>query len=172
MNEFQADDASRQFSEVYSRLKAMAGRHRFRAGAATLSTTEIVHEAYLRMSEANYSHSQPSQFFAYAARVMRHVLVDAARRRMQIKRGGDLLQVNTEDAAAISVEVDPHPALQLDHALRALEQDDARAAQVVELHFFAGLDMQQVADFFGIAKRTVDRDWRYARTFLAEQTCG
>jgi RNA polymerase sigma factor (TIGR02999 family) len=156
------------YADLYDRLKAMASRQRLRGGAPkTLCTTELVHEAYLRMGESNFRYEQTAQFFAYAARAMRHILTDAARRRMQPKRGGDQARLMLSDPAVDSVLVDPHLALQLDEALVALERDDARAAQVVELHYFAGLDLQQVADTLEIARRTADRDWRYARAFLA-----
>ena len=163
-----APNADSIFSDVYRRLKAMASRQRLRGGAPkTLCTTELVHEAYLRMGEADFRYQQPAQFFAYAARAMRHILTDAARRRIQPKRGGDQARVTMADPAVDAVHVDPQLALQLDAALVALERDDARAAQVVELHYFAGLDLQQVAETLGVARRTADRDWRYARAFLA-----
>jgi RNA polymerase sigma factor (TIGR02999 family) len=156
------------YGDVYERLKAMASRQRLRGGAPrTLCTTELVHEAYLRMGDSNFRYQQSAQFFAYAARAMRHILADAARRRLQPKRGGDQARITLTDPVVDSVQVDPQLALQLDEALSALDNDDARAAQVVELHYFAGLDLQQVADTLGIARRTVDRDWRYARAFLA-----
>ena len=156
------------YVDLYDRLKAMASRQRLRGGAPkTLCTTELVHEAYLRMGESNFRYEQTAQFFAYAARAMRHILTDAARRRMQPKRGGDQARLMLSDPAVDSVLVDPHLALQLDEALVALEREDSRAAQVVELHYFAGLDLQQVADTLQIARRTADRDWRYARAFLA-----
>ncbi len=156
------------YVDLYDRLKAMASRQRLRGGAPrTLCTTELVHEAYLRMGESNFRYEQTAQFFAYAARAMRHILTDAARRRMQPKRGGDQARLMLSDPAVDSVLVDPQLALQLDDALVALEREDARAAQVVELHYFAGLDLQQVADTLQIARRTADRDWRYARAFLA-----
>jgi RNA polymerase sigma factor (TIGR02999 family) len=156
------------YADLYDRLKAMASRQRLRGGAPrTLCTTELVHEAYLRMGESNFRYEQTAQFFAYAARAMRHILTDAARRRMQPKRGGDQARLMLSDPAVDSVLVDPQLALQLDEALVALEREDARAAQVVELHYFAGLDLQQVADTLEIARRTADRDWRYARAFLA-----
>jgi RNA polymerase sigma factor (TIGR02999 family) len=156
------------YADLYDRLKAMASRQRLRGGAPrTLCTTELVHEAYLRMGESNFRYEQTAQFFAYAARAMRHILTDAARRRMQPKRGGDQARLMLSDPAVDSVLVDPQLALQLDDALVALEREDARAAQVVELHYFAGLDLQQVADTLQIARRTADRDWRYARAFLA-----
>lgn len=168
-----ADGTDALFSDVYLRLKAMASRQRLRGGVPhTMCTTELVHEAYLRMSESGYQHSHPAQFFAYAARVMRHILTDAARRRVQPKRGGDQTRLDLGDAAVESVHVDPQLALQLDQALTALDREDSRAAQTVELHYFAGLELQQIADIFGIARRTVDRDWRYARAFLAARADG
>ena len=159
------------YADLYDRLKAMASRQRLRGGAPrTLCTTELVHEAYLRMGESNFRYEQTAQFFAYAARAMRHILTDAARRRMQPKRGGDQARLMLSDPAVDSVLVDPQLALQLDEALVALEREDARAAQVVELHYFAGLELQQVADTLGVARRTADRDWRYARAFLAARS--
>lgn len=156
------------FSDIYRRLKAMASRHRFRSGEPnTLCTTELVHEAYLRVGDMDHRFSHEAQFFAYAARAMRHILTDAARRRVQPMRGGDLARVNLGDPAALSVEVDPELALQLDDALLALEREDARAAQIVELHYFSGLDLQHVAKVLGLNRRTVSRDWNYARAFLA-----
>jgi RNA polymerase sigma factor (TIGR02999 family) len=156
------------FIVLYDRLKAMASRQRLRNGAPkTLCTTELVHEAYLRMDKSNSRFEKEGQFFAYAARAMRHILADAARRRLQPKRGGDQARLELNDPLVDSVHVDSQLALQLDDALTALEREDPRAAQVVELHYFAGLDLQQVSETLGVARRTVDRDWRYARAFLA-----
>jgi|CXWL01.1.fsa_nt_gi RNA polymerase sigma factor (TIGR02999 family) len=159
------------FDEVYSRLKAMAGRQRARSGAPlTLGTTELVHELYLRMVHAGEKRfEEPVQFFAYAARAMRNILIDAARSRNQEKAGGDLQRISLTDPAVGAVEIDPARALLLDRALERLESEDARAARVVELHYFAGLSMQQIADLLGVVRRTVDRDWRYARAFLMAQ---
>jgi RNA polymerase sigma factor (TIGR02999 family) len=157
--------------DVYQRLKAMASRQRLRGGAPrTLCTTELVHEAYLRMGSSELRFQQPAQFFAYAARAMRHILTDAARRRVQPKRGGDQARVALSDPAVDGVHIDPQLALELDAALAELEREDPRAAQVVELHWFGGLDLQQVGETLGVARRTIDRDWRYARAFLAART--
>ena len=98
---------------------------------------------------------------------MRSILVDFARRRQQLKKGGGQQHVPLDDAAAGSVAIDSALALSLDAGLRALEQQDERAAKVVELHFFAGLDLDRIGTLLGIARRTVDRDWRFARAFLA-----
>ena len=153
---------------LYEELRRIAHQQvRKAAPVRTLQTTALVHEAYLRMEAANYRAKKSAQFYAYAARAMRHILTDAARRRMQPKRGGDLVRMNLGDPSVESVHVDPQLALQLDEALVALEREDARAAQVVELYYFAGLDLQQVADALEVTRRTVDRDWRYARAFLA-----
>jgi RNA polymerase sigma factor (TIGR02999 family) len=155
------------FVDVYARLKAMASRQRLRGGAPnTLCTTELVHEAYLRMGGAGSRFENDAQFFAYAARAMRAILIDAARRRVQPKRGGDQTRLELSDSQVDSIHLDPQLALQLDDVLTALEREDPRAARVVELHYFAGLDLRQVAELLGLGRRTVDRDWRYARAFL------
>jgi RNA polymerase sigma factor (TIGR02999 family) len=159
------------FDEVYDRLKAMAGSQRARSGSPqTLGTTELVHELYIRMGLGEEKRFQdPVQFFAYAARAMRNILINAARTRAQVKSGGEFLRVSMTDPLVANVEVDITTALQLDAALQRLERDDARAAQVVELHYFGGLGLHQIADLIGVARRTVDRDWRYARAFLMAQ---
>ncbi len=159
------------FDEVYERLKAMAGRQRGRnTDPPSFCTTELVHELYLRMgSNDEKRFDDPAKFFAYAARAMRHILVDAARSRLQLKAGGDWWRVSMTDPAVGAVEMDPGQALQLDRALTALESAEKRAAQVVEMHYFAGLPLQQIADLLGVVRRTVDRDWRYARAFLLAQ---
>jgi len=169
------DPTSAMFTQVYDRLKAMASRHRVRAGQpASLCTTEIVHELYLRMAGnlAELSFQHELEFFSYAARAMRHVLVDLARRRFSLKEGGDLMRVGFTDPAVGAVSFDSAQALQLDAALRELEADSARAAQVVELHWFAGLPLERVAELVGISPRTADREWRYARSFIAVRMAG
>jgi len=156
------------FSEVYDRLKAIAGRQRLRKAQNTLSTTEIVHELYLRMGpDDERRFAVPAQFFAYAARAMRHLLIDLARRRLQEKAGGEFQRVPLSDPAVGAVAVSPLQALELDAGLRALAEDDARAAQVVELHYFAGLPLVRIAELLDVTVRTIDRDWLYARSFLA-----
>ena len=164
----QAVETDEYFAEVYNRLKTMASRQKNKGRDFSLSTTEIVHELYLRMDRSgkvDFSHAY--QFFSYAAQAMRSIVVDLARQKMQQKKGGDLRRIALTDPAAGAVEIDTSLALALDAGLRALELDDQRAARVVELHFFAGLDLDRVGQLLGIARRTVDRDWRYARAFLA-----
>jgi RNA polymerase sigma factor (TIGR02999 family) len=159
------------FVDVYERLKAMASRHRVRGGGSqTLCTTELVHEAYLRMDDSKFKFLEPAQFFAYAARAMRHILTDAVRRRAQPKRGGDQVRLDLDHPAVGALEVDSNLALAVDEALLCLADEFPRAAQVVELHFFAGLQMQRIAELLGLDRRTVHRDWRYAKAFLAART--
>ncbi|MBN8893462.1 MAG: sigma-70 family RNA polymerase sigma factor [Rhodanobacter sp.] len=155
------------FAEVYARLKAMAARQLNRRQGATLDTTELVHELYLRIGQNEALHFEhPAQFFSYAARAMRHLLTNRARDRLRLRAGGQWMKVTLdEDDVRLALDTAAQ-ALTLDAALNALEQTDARAARVVELHYFAGLGLQQIADTLGLARRTIDRDWRFARAFL------
>ena len=109
---------------------------------------------------------KPVQFFAYAARAMRHLLADRARDRLRLRAGGQWMRVTltgTDDRLAID---SAEQALALDEALKRLEDADERAARVVELRYFAGLTPEQIAEALGVTRRTVDRDWRFARAFL------
>ena len=161
-------DARALFEAVYDRLKAMASRQLARGGSGTLDTTALVHEAFLRFEgPGTLSFEHSAQFFAYAARAMRHILVDRARARARQKSGGEWLRVTfTANADAQPALDNADEVLALDEALRQLEATDARAAQVVELRYFAGLPPAQVATILQLTRRTVDRDWRFARAFL------
>ena len=156
------------FVEVYDRLKAMASRRL--AGQrrnGTLDTTELVHELYLRMGQRQVlQFGHPAQFFSYAARAMRHLLINRARDRLRLCAGGQWLRVTLDDRDLKLALDTAEQALALDAALDALEQADARAAQVVELRYFAGLSLEQVGETLGLARRTIDRDWRFARAFI------
>jgi RNA polymerase sigma factor (TIGR02999 family) len=155
------------FAAVYDRLKAMASRQRARAAGATLNTTALVHELYLKLSSSGeLSFATPAQFFDYAAQAMRHILVDRARERMSLKRGGEERIVDADEAALQIADGTAERTLELDDALRRLELEDARAARLVALHYFAGLSLPEVAALTGLATRTLNRDWRFARAFL------
>lgn len=154
------------FGAVYARLKSMASRQRARAGGVTLNTTALVHELYLKLSASNeLNFASPAQFFDYAAQAMRHILIDRARERMSLKRGGDVI-VESEDAASHVADGTAERTLELDDALRRLEREDQRAARLVALHYFAGLSFPEIAALQGVATRTLNRDWRFARAFL------
>lgn len=156
------------FAAVYDRLKAMASR-RLAAGPrkGTLDTTELVHELYLRMGDRpELQFHEPAQFFAYAARAMRHLLINRARDRLRLRAGGQWHRVTLDDRDQQLAFDTAEQALALDAALDDLERSDARAAKVVELRYFAGLSLEQVAETLGLARRTIDRDWRFARAFI------
>lgn len=158
------------FEAVYQRLHSVAHRerHRFAAGQ-TLNTTALVHEVYLDLHAAMDRGAVPRDFFGYAATAMRNLLIDHARRCLRPKHGGDLRQTDLESGSVDGVHLDASQALELDAALAKLAAADARVAEVVELHYFAGLGMGQIADLLGVSERTVNRDWRVARAWLQRE---
>ncbi len=152
---------------VYRRLKKIAGRlvlgeHRGRA----LETTELVHEAYLRLADLeSIGWHDRTHFFAMCARIMRRVLVDRARAHRCDKRGGNALQVETAELRRISSQRAPS-LVALDDALSELARHDEQTAEIVELRFFGGLDRTAIAEVLGISSATVTRRWRSARAWL------
>jgi RNA polymerase sigma factor (TIGR02999 family) len=146
----------------------LASRQLAHGARNTLDTTALVHELYLRLDGGRaLAFEHPAQFFSYAARAMRHVLIDRARDRMRQKAGGGWIKVTfTANADAQPAIESAEQALALEEALTRLEQTDPRAARVVELRYFAGLSPEQIAELLGLTRRTIDRDWRYARAFL------
>ncbi len=153
---------------VYQHLRWLAARQMAgeRAGH-TLTPTALVHEAWLRLSsEGDLSPADRRQFFGIAARRMRQVLVDHARRRDAGKRGGGLAaEALTLSSLAGDADVGVD-TLALDQALVQLEQLDPRKVRVVELRYFAGLEMVDIANLLGISRATAQRDWEVARSFL------
>lgn len=165
------DSSDASFEAVYERLKSLAHRQLAGGRRDTLDTTALVHELYLRMEGgSDKAFEKSAQFFAYAARAMRHLLIDRARARQRQKAGGDWMRVTF----TVNPEMQPafdtaEQVLALEQALEKLEQSDARAASVVELRYFAGLSPEQVAALLKLTRRTVDRDWRYAIAYLQAQ---
>jgi RNA polymerase sigma factor (TIGR02999 family) len=160
----------RLFSAVYSQLKGMAHRRLAAMPREALDTTELVHELYLRMGkDPSLRFADPAQFFAYAARAMRHLLLDRARDCMRLRAGGDWERV-TLDGEDLRLAIESaEQALALDAALERLAREEPRAAQVLELRYFAGLSVERTAEALGLSARSVDRDWRFARAFLHDQ---
>jgi RNA polymerase sigma factor (TIGR02999 family) len=158
------------YALVYDELKRIARSHRRASdGHATLSTTELVHEAYLKLSPGPAAGWQGrAHFFGAASRAMRQVLVDFARRRGASKRGGDLERVSLGDSTA-SLETELETILSLDSALIRLDAVDPRLRQIVELRFFAGLPEDEVASLLGVTTRTIERNWVKARLFLLDE---
>jgi RNA polymerase sigma factor (TIGR02999 family) len=154
------------FTIAYQELRRIA--HRVRAGHdATLSTTALVHEAYLKLMPARVSPNDAAHFKRLIARAMREVLIDAARRSSARKRGGGDLAVTLDDEVQ-SVELKSAELLELEEALAMLERVDKRRAAVVECRFFGGLDVDETAAALEMSTATVKRDWRIARAWLAQ----
>jgi RNA polymerase sigma factor (TIGR02999 family) len=152
--------------QVYHELRTLAHRYLLREGSGhTLSTTALVHEAYLKLSGGQTDWRDRAHFFGYAAAVMRNILVDYARRRGAVKRGGDQVPVDWT-LAQPSVDAVAADVLALDTALVHLESAEPQLARVVELRFFAGLSLEETAEVMGRSTRSIDRDWRKARAFL------
>jgi RNA polymerase sigma factor (TIGR02999 family) len=152
---------------VYGELRRLARSHMRRMGAMTLmDTTGLVHEAYLRLQDAQgLDFPDRQRFLSYASRVMRALAVDAARRRLAAKRGAGLAFVTLATDAGLPAS-SADDLLRLDDALQALAQADERLARVVEMRYFGGLTEAEIGEALGITERTVQRDWRKARVYL------
>jgi RNA polymerase sigma factor (TIGR02999 family) len=153
---------------LYAELRRLAAAYLAReAPGQTLQPTALVHEAYLRLvGDADERRwNSRGHFFAAAAQAMRRILVDSARRKQSGKHGGELQRLDLEE---FDVPVTPPPdeLLALDEALARLAADDADAARVVDLHFFAGLSIEEAAEALGLSRATAYRQWAYARAWL------
>jgi RNA polymerase sigma factor (TIGR02999 family) len=159
----------RVYPLVYDELRGVAERQLRREQAGhTLHPTALVHEAYMKMAGSGLDASTRSHFLAIAARAMRQVLVDHARRRSAQKRGGEWFPTTLTDGSA-SVELNPEEMIALDRALDTL---DDRQRQVVECRFFGGMEETEIAEALGVSERTVRRDWVKARAWLYREIYG
>jgi RNA polymerase sigma factor (TIGR02999 family) len=159
---------------VYDELRKLAAARVAReAPGQSLQATALVHEAYLRLvgSDPDKPFADRSHFFAAAAEAMRRILVDRARNRKRLKRGGGRRRVRI-DLDALLVEPRGDDLLDLDEALTALAGEDPGAAELVKLRAFGGLTLGQAAAVLGISRRTSDRDWAYARAWLCQALAG
>jgi RNA polymerase sigma-70 factor, ECF subfamily len=158
---------------VEGQLRQIARRHmRQERPGHTLQTTALVNEAYIKLIRADKIQWQSrAHFFAVAARLMRHILVDAARSRQYAKRGGEFQRVSIRDDECASGERD-HDLLALNEALNRLTDIDPRKSKIVELRFFAGLDLEETATVLNVSSFTVKRDWQMARAWLARELNG
>lgn len=152
---------------LYEELRRMARRQRAREGRhPTLHTTELVHEAYLRLADdPRVTRRGRAYFMGSAARAMRRVLVDAARRRTADKRGGDRERVTLSDNTA-SVDAYGAELLDLDRALVSLAVESTRLARMVECRFFGGMSIDETAEALDVSPRTIKGDWALARAWL------
>lgn len=159
---------ARLFSATYEELRRLAASVKRRDPSATLSPTDLVHEAWLKLSEApGFVAASKVHFKRIAARAMRQVLIEAARRRLAQKRGGAAPLLTNADVH--EAPVTPEHVLALNAALTDLARVDERQALLVEGRFFGGLDLEETAELLGVSEATVQRDWRAAKAWLATE---
>jgi RNA polymerase sigma factor (TIGR02999 family) len=160
-------DALKQLTpRIYNELRRIAGYHmQNERPGRTLQTTALVHEAYLKLIDVtNVNWQHRAHFLAVSAQIMRRILLDRARRRMTVKRGGSRARISLDEipeAGTRTTEV-----VALDDALNALAEVDSRKARVIELRFFGGLTVEETAEVLKISPDTVLRDWKLARAWL------
>jgi RNA polymerase sigma factor (TIGR02999 family) len=160
---------------VYEELRQLAASRMVKeASNHTLNATALVHEAYLRLVGTASADSWDSRghFFAAAAEAMRRILVDHARRRNRLRHGGDRQRVELPDNLAAKVTTDEDDLLAVDEVIDRLTEHDLAVAELVKLHVFAGLTLEQVAEALGINARTAYRNWAYARAWMFQQLGG
>src|SRR5215510_13030909 len=149
---------------VYDELRRLAASFLRREHAVSLQTTELVHEAYFKLTDQRtVDWENRGQFFAIAAQAMRRLLIDSARQRKSLKRAGE--KISRVDAPTFPVE-DDQSLLELDQALSELAQFDEHQCRIVELRYFAGLTIDETAEALRISPSTVKREWEIARTWL------
>lgn len=155
---------------LYKELREIAHRHLIvRGDGATLATTALVHEAYLKLVDQSQARwNDRAHFLALAAVAMRHILVDRAKARTTLKRGGPRQAVTLEEDV-IAIDDQPDALLQLDEALERLRALDERLARVVDCRFFGGMSHAEIAEAMGVTERTVERDWIKARVLLRHE---
>lgn len=155
---------------VHGELRRIARRQmRGERPGHTLQTTALVNEAYLRLSDLDRMRWQDrGHFFAMASRLMRRALVDYARTRKMQKRGGGVEPVPLDDAAGVATSV-PADVVRIDDALRVLAAEHPRQAAVVEMRYFGGFSVAEIAQSLGVSVETVARDWRFARLWLLRE---
>jgi RNA polymerase sigma factor (TIGR02999 family) len=155
------------FSVVYRELRRLAHRYMLRENPGnTLQTTALVHEAYVCLIDRKRANWQNrAHFFGFSAQVMRHILVDLARSKNFQKRGGEVRKIALDEALVMSPVKDSY-IVELDDALKALAEVDARKSKVVELRFFGGMSVEETAEVLKVSQDTVMRDWRLAKAWL------
>jgi RNA polymerase sigma factor (TIGR02999 family) len=161
------DALERLTPRVYGELRRIAGHFmRDERQGKTIQTTALVHEAYLKLIDvSNVDWQHRAHFFAVSGQIMRHILLDRARRRVAAKRGGAAVRVNLDEVADIG-SGRARELIALDDALNALAKVDPRKARVIEMRFFAGLSVEETAEVLHVSSDTVKRDWRLARAWL------
>jgi RNA polymerase sigma factor (TIGR02999 family) len=163
----EGDDEARDalIPAVYEHLHRIARRHlRHERAGHTLQTTALINEAYLKLADQRVCWQNRSHFFGIAARIMRQILIDHARTRLRLKRGGNAQQVSLTSAE--DEQQQNSDLIALNDALNALSEVDPQRSQIVELRFFGGLTIEETAQVMHVSTPTVERGWRAARAWL------
>ena len=162
-----AEALRKLFPLVHPELHRLAHHYMSRERAGhTLQTTAVINEAYLQLVDSTRAVWQGrTHFIAAAAQIMRHIMVDHARKHQSLKRGGGALKV-TLDEGALVTETRARELLDLDEALERLAVQDAQKSQIVELRYFGGLSVEETAEFLKLSRRTVEREWTAAKAWL------
>jgi len=171
------DRAAKLLPLVYEELRALArARLAMERPGQTIQATALVHEAYLRLiGKEDPGWNGRAHFFGAAAKAMRRILVDQARSRGRLKRGGDRARVELDedhaviDEHAAAIESPTDDVVAMDAAVQKLETVDARKAQIVSLRYFAGFTAQETADVLGVSLGTIEREWRFIKAWLREE---
>ena len=158
---------------VYEELRKIAAHKMAEEGAGhTLQPTALVHEAWLRLAgDANPQFEGRAHFFAAAAEAMRRILIESARRKARLKRGGHWERVNLEDIQ-LATESDPATLLTIDQALEKLAREHPEKAELVKLRFFVGLSLPEAARALNLSETTAKRHWAFARAWLYGELAG
>ncbi|HYX23956.1 MAG TPA: ECF-type sigma factor [Thermoanaerobaculia bacterium] len=166
----ETDAAARLLPLVYEELRRLARARMARLGPGqTLTPTELVHEAYLRVAGGKHDSFEGRRHFFFAvSRAMRDLIVESARRKGSLKRGGNSLRLSLE-TAEIAIESPQENVLALDLALQKLERESPDRARVVQLSYFGGLTHPEIAQVLGLSRATVERRWSYARIWLRRE---
>jgi RNA polymerase sigma factor (TIGR02999 family) len=169
-NDGDATALDRLMPLVHDALHQLAHQRMSREGPGhSLQTTALVNEAYLRLIDSSQVRWQNrAHFFAVSAQLMRYILVDVARARKKLKRGGDVIQVSWDEALAVSSEPGAD-VIALDDALKTLAAFDERKSKIVELRFFGGLTVEETAEVLKVSPTTVMRDWGLAKSWLLRE---
>lgn len=163
--------SNQTYPELYAELKEIASKFiRNERAGHTLQTTALVHEVWIRMSNNNnYQELDRGNLFAAAARMMRRILIDHARKKQALKRGGNVMRILVDENQIRDEESSGIDVLELDDVLRKLAQLNPRHAQIVELRFFGGMTIEDTAAALNVSDFTVKNDWRVAKAWLLSE---
>lgn len=165
--------ADNLIQETYEEMKRLASSYlQLESSTVSLSPTVLVHEAYVKLAKQHSDRYQSrGHFLAIAATIMRRILVDHARARRSIKRGGDFVRIAFDEDLQLSSSSDSD-VIALDDLLQVLQKLDARQAKIVEMRFFGGMTVAEVAEVLGLSTRTIENEWRMCRAWLRKQLDG